>query len=71
MTYEVVWSGSLDRLGACKSLTGYRGASSLLNAPPDISLDTDELSQAKIALGIGRARPRRGTPQLLPVRGEE
>ena len=58
MTYETVWSGALDRKGVCKSLTSYRGGSSLNNALQDERLTDGEIHQLQLALGIRGRQPR-------------
>jgi hypothetical protein len=59
---ETVWNGTMDRKGECQSLTSYRGASSLNNAPQEERLTDGEIHEIQLALGAhGRQpRPKRG-----------
>lgn len=60
MTLETVWDGTMDREGKCKSLTSYRGASSLNNAPQEERLTDGEIREIQLALGIRGRRPNLG-----------
>ncbi len=63
--FEVVWSGELDAIEACPSLSGYSGPSSLQTWAPIETLTCGDIAAVQKAMQTGKYRRKKKYDDLI------